>query len=290
MKDITWDEIRERVAEVAQVLQANKQRLIYGVPTGGSYVAGLLACGHGFAVTDDPSEADAIVDDIVDSGRTRERHTPHKKPFLALFVRGNGEPYYRFPWEGISSGGPEDAVVRLLQFVNEDPHREGLLDTPKRVLKSFKEMTTGYDVDPATLLATTFAGESYDGVVCCDGIEFTSLCEHHLLPFMGRAHIAYIPKDRVVGLSKLARLVDCYARRLQIQERMTQQIAFALEQHLRPNGVAVVVEARHECMACRGVRKPGAMMRTSSLSGAFRKEGPARSEFFSLVRQWGGHA
>lgn len=181
---------------------------------------------------------------------------------------------------------PEDTIRELLTNIGEDPHREGLKDTPRRVVKAWQELTVGYDQNPKEILNRDFDAQSYDEVIACPWIEFYSTCEHHLLPFMGVAHVGYLPakkKSRVVGLSKLGRLVDCFARRLQIQEQMTMQIADAMEEHLQPRGVAVVVMAKHLCMACRGVQKHKSVMVTSAMRGVFRKEGPARSEFFQLV-------
>lgn len=173
------------------------------------------------------------------------------------------------------------AVERLLTFVGEDTQREGLRDTPRRVIDAWLEMTSGYEVDVAELLAVQFA-ERCDELVLVSGIEFTSLCEHHVLPFVGTATVGYIPRDGVVGLSKLARLVDVYARRLQVQERMTRQIADAIDTHLSPLGVGVVLRAHHSCMGCRGVRKPSAVMVTSSMLGCLQTEPSARAEFLAL--------
>lgn len=170
------------------------------------------------------------------------------------------------------------AIRDILAYIGEDPTREGLLDTPSRVVKAWDEMTRGYGEDPAVLLATDFAGDGYDEMVVCRNIEFCSTCEHHLLPFVGVAHVAYIPKKRVVGLSKMARLVDCFAKRLQIQEQMTQQISKAMMNHLKPAGVGVIVVAKHQCMSCRGVGKQQAEMVTASLLGAFRQP-EVRAEF-----------
>jgi GTP cyclohydrolase I len=178
------------------------------------------------------------------------------------------------------------AVRTLLEYIGEDWEREGLQGTPERVVKAWDEMTKGYKEEPEKILVRDFDAGGYDQIIGCNWIEFYSTCEHHLLPFSGSAHIAYLPskiEPRVVGLSKLARLVDCYARRLQIQEQMTMQIAMAMEKHLDPQGVAVVVQARHLCMACRGVQKHQAVMVTSAMRGVFREEGPARAEFFRLV-------
>jgi GTP cyclohydrolase I len=173
------------------------------------------------------------------------------------------------------------AVERLLTFVGEDTAREGLRETPRRVIDAWLEMTSGYEVDVAELLAVQFDEQS-DELVLVKGIEFTSLCEHHVLPFVGTATVGYIPRHGVVGLSKLARLVDVYARRLQVQERMTRQIADAIDAHLSPLGVGVVLRAHHSCMGCRGVRKPSAVMVTSSMLGCLQNEPSARAEFLAL--------
>lgn len=177
----------------------------------------------------------------------------------------------------------EFAVKALLRLIGEDPDREGLVDTPSRVVKALQEMTDGYGMDAAEILSRTFE-DTCDEMVVVRGIEFTSLCEHHLLPFVGTAAVGYVPGDRIVGLSKLARLVDCYAHRLQVQERMTGQIADAINLHLHPQGVGVIVRARHSCMGCRGVRKPDAEMVTSSMLGVLRNKPAARAEFMAMVR------
>ena len=176
------------------------------------------------------------------------------------------------------------AVRTLIRWAGDDPGREGLAETPDRVLRAYAEWFGGYEEDPVALLERTF-GESggYDEMVVLRGIRFVSHCEHHMAPVLGRAHVGYLPRDRVVGTSKLARLVGLYARRLQIQERMTVQIADALEAVLRPEGVAVVVEASHGCMATRGVREPGARMVTSRMLGAFRDRPETRAEFLAAV-------
>jgi GTP cyclohydrolase I len=176
------------------------------------------------------------------------------------------------------------ALRTLLAYIGEDPDREGLQDTPDRVLRAYGEQFAGYKQDPAEILATTFAEvEGYQEMVLLKDIPFHSTCEHHLQPFEGKAHVAYLPGDRVVGLSKLARLVDCFARRAQIQERMTRQVASALMEHLAPRGAAVMVEAAHGCMRCRGVRKDGAQMVTSAYEGELAAP-EARREFLQLVK------
>ena len=179
---------------------------------------------------------------------------------------------------------PLEAVRQVLFAIGEDPDREGLLDTPARVVNSWKELFAGYGQEPADILATTFGDvDGYDEMVLLKDIPFQSTCEHHMLPFHGKAHVAYMPKDRVVGLSKLARLVECFARRLQIQERLTKEVSNAVMEHLDPHGCGVVVEAQHGCMVCRGARKEGSTMVTSSFAGVF-KQPATRAEFLALIK------
>jgi GTP cyclohydrolase I len=178
----------------------------------------------------------------------------------------------------------EAAVRVLLQWAGDDPQREGLLATPARVVRAFEEYFAGYREDPIEILQRTFEEtDGYDEMVVLRDIRFESHCEHHLAPIIGKAHVAYLPNKRVVGISKLARLVDVYAKRLQIQEKMTAQIANTLDDVLRPNGVAVVIEATHECMTCRGVHKPGVSLVTSRMLGAFRTDPSTRREFLSII-------
>ncbi len=178
----------------------------------------------------------------------------------------------------------EDAVRTLLRWAGDDPSREGLLDTPARVVRSYEEFFSGYGVDPEELLKRTFEEtDGYDEMVLLKDIRFESHCEHHMAPIIGKAHIAYLPRTRVIGISKLARLVELYAKRLTIQEKMTSQIANALNDILQPEGVAVVIEASHQCMTTRGVHKPGVTMVTSRMLGAFRENPSTRREFLSMV-------
>ncbi len=178
----------------------------------------------------------------------------------------------------------EEAVRTLLRWAGEDPSREGLHDTPPRVVRSYEEFFRGYANDPAALLSRTFAEvEDYDEIVLLRDIRFESHCEHHMVPIIGRAHVAYLPRRRVVGISKLARVVDVYARRLQIQERMTAQIANTINDVLQPHGVAVILEAGHQCMTTRGVHRPGVSMVTSRMLGAFRDNPATRQELMAML-------
>jgi GTP cyclohydrolase IA len=178
----------------------------------------------------------------------------------------------------------EDAIRTLLRWAGDDPNREGLIDTPARVVRSYEEFFAGYEADPRDLLNRTFEEiDGYDEMVLLKDIRFESHCEHHMAPIIGKAHIAYLPRTRVVGISKLARLVQMYAKRLTIQEKMTSQIANTLNEVLQPQGVAVVIEAAHQCMTTRGVHKPGVSMITSRMLGAFRDNPSTRRELLSMV-------
>lgn len=179
----------------------------------------------------------------------------------------------------------EDAVRTLIRWAGDDPDREGLHDTPRRVVKSYEEFFKGYGQNPDNILSRTFKEVAgYDEMIVLRDIDFNTYCEHHMVPFTGRVHIAYIPGNRVLGISKLARLVDVFAKRLQIQEKFTAEIADTLNRVLKPRGVAVVVEATHMCMTTRGVHKPGTVMQTSHLLGLFRSDSRTRQEFFSLLK------
>ena len=288
---------------------------LYGVPRGG--IPAALAVKSewekmpyfstkypfGIEMVDRVHLADIIVDDLIDSGKTmgrlysawtceRPEHRiigpegPDGFPFFALFdKRKDKEPvWYVFPWEidaGNKDSSAHDSVTRFLQVIGEDVQRDGLLETPQRVVKSWDYLYSGYNQDPADVLKEFV--DNCDEMVLLKDIEFYSTCEHHLQPFYGKAHIAYLPNGRVVGISKLARVLEIYARRLQIQERICQQVTTALDNHLTPKGAACVLEAKHFCMMCRGVEKQNSVMITSSLTGAFR-EAVVRSELFSLIR------
>lgn len=186
------------------------------------------------------------------------------------------------PGEVVDPPQALEAVRALLRFIGEDPEREGLVDTPARVAKAMREMTGGYTLNPAEILSTTFNVKTDELVVVRD-ISFQSMCEHHMLPFTGVAHVAYLSRDRVVGLSKIPRLVECFARRLQVQERLTGQIAHALMDHLDAQGAAVCINAKHACMINRGVKQSTASMVTSALLGTMRENAQARAEFFALI-------
>jgi GTP cyclohydrolase IA len=186
---------------------------------------------------------------------------------------------------GLSQEDAEAAVRTLIQWAGDDPDREGLLDTPKRVAKAYRELFSGYDADPRQYLERTFEEVGgYDELVVLRDIRVVSFCEHHMLPFLGRAHVGYLPSNRVVGISKLARVVNGFSRRLQIQEKLTAEIAEAIQDILKPKGVGVVVVSEHSCMTMRGVNTPGSRLTTSSLLGVVRDDQRTRQEFMELVR------
>lgn len=293
---ITWQQVADESKKIAFRHAHRNVFNVYGVPQGGASLAVMVAKELNLPLVEEPQAGRTlIIDDLVDSGTTLERY--HKQGFIVdAGFRKPTSPHHlaplaqtldgwlTFPWER-NDGDPTDAVVRLLQHIGEDPSREGLLDTPKRVVKALKEMTEGYAKDPAEVLGTTF-NETQDQMVVVSGIEFASMCEHHMLPFTGVATVAYLPGDCIVGLSKIARLVEMYARRLQVQERMTNQIAQAIEEHLGAKGVGVVIHGTHSCMANRGIKKR-ATMTTSCLLGEIRDEHSARHEFLDLALNTG---
>ena len=184
----------------------------------------------------------------------------------------------------VTQADAEAAVRTLLLWAGEDPKREGLIDTPKRVAKAYKDWFSGYEMDPADYLRRTFEEVAgYDEVIVLRDIEYESHCEHHMAPIIGRVHVGYLPDGKVVGISKLARVVDAFARRFQVQEKMTAQIARCIEDVLQPRGVAVIVEGAHECMTTRGIHKRGVSMVTSKMLGAFRDDARTRMEFLQLI-------
>jgi GTP cyclohydrolase I len=269
----TWDTVRRRLRELGL-----RDHRVYGVPRNGMLLCALLDRSN--EIVTHPAAATVILDDLIDSGATRDKFKQRYPytPFVALLERAPGDPWVVWPWE--NETGPEDAVLRLLQWVGEDPKREGLAATPRRVVKALREMTAGMHETPAAYLETTFTSDVDEMVVVRD-LPFSSLCEHHLLPFHGTVTIGYLPRGKVFGLSKLPRLVHAFARRLQLQEQFTHQIASTIMQSpAQPGGVGVIVRGVHTCMSARGVRSPGEM-RTSALLGSMRDGG--REEFLRLA-------
>ncbi len=303
---LSWEETRE-LALVASRQITNKTvptwtegrgiLYCYPVPNGGIPAALLVVDCFNSSHRDvhlelhhNPRVCDFIIDDIVDSGKTREelrQEHPHL-PFMALVDKlGYHKDWLHrwvvFPWEHMAKiDGPQDNIRRLLQFIGEDVDREGLKETPARVVRSYAELFAGYKQDPKDVMKFFEDGLTDEMVILRD-IPMASTCEHHMLPFLGQAHIAYIPDKRIIGVSKLARLLDIYARRLQVQERLCQQVTQALDEHLHPKGSACVIEATHLCLQCRGASKSGAKMVTSSLTGVFRQP-EVRGEFLRLIK------
>tara|TARA_R100000935_G_scaffold4209_1_gene10152 strand:+ start:1218 stop:2060 length:843 start_codon:yes stop_codon:yes gene_type:complete len=276
---LTWSEVYQAVNKI--VLQCPKNTKFYGVPRGGQIVAGLT----GYSV-DTIEEADIIIDDIIDSGKTRDRYiNKYKKPFVSLFdmsqTNSTQNVWLVFPWEMREEGEEtvEDNVTRLLQYFGEDVNREGLKETPKRFVKFFNEF-----LNPPKWNCTTFEGEGYDEMIIQTNIPFHSLCEHHIAPFFGTGTIAYIPSKKIVGLSKLARTLETFSRRLQNQERITMQVAEFLWNELEPIGVAVQLTAKHMCMEMRGVKKHNTHTTTTKLMGVFKSDQSARHEFLNAIK------
>lgn len=285
------DDLAQATAERIRRFHPQAQYL-YGVPRGG-IPAALAIINHfpPFILVDDPLKADVIVDDLIDSGCTERLFSSGYpgKPFYGLLDKRTDARYKGawviFPWEATPEKGIEDNIIRLLQFVGEDPARGGLLETPARVAKAWSEWCSGYHQDPAAVLKSfTDGAEKCDEMVVVKDIPIYSKCEHHLADIFGTATIAYIPDGRIVGLSKLSRLADVFARRLQVQERLTNQIADAIEQNLKPKGVGVIIRARHMCMESRGIHKQGHVTVTSALRGVIKDKSEARGEFLLLAK------
>jgi len=282
MRYITWNEVLEKLLQVDQ-----PGRIVYGVPKGGMILTAFLKRA---ATTPFIDSADVILDDLVDSGQTKDYYDQHypDKTFIALFPKKDNE-WIVFPWEAEHPAGEESVeqnIVRQLEYIGEDPTREGLQDTPNRIVRAWGELFAGYNQDPGNVL-TTFGTDGYDQMVLSRDIELYSMCEHHMLPFFGKAHVAYIPGRAVIGISKLARLVDIFARRLQIQERIGEQVVNTLMEYLEPKGAACVIEAQHLCMMMRGCNKQNSTMVTSSLKGVFLDGSgqgqAARNELMGLI-------
>lgn len=272
----------------------NRWLRAYPIPRGGVPVAyALMQLVPGLSLVDNPAEADIFIDDLIDSGSTLERYCDEHPgtPFFALIDKRINQAWKGqwivFPWEVTDTGADQsgdDIIVRLLQLVGENVDREGLRETPARVVKAWRHWTSGYDKDAGELLKVFEDGaEKYDQMVIVKDIPIYSHCEHHLAPIIGTASIAYIPSGKIVGLSKLSRLADMFARRLQVQERLTDQIADALVTHLQPQGVGVIIKARHLCMESRGVCQQGHHTITTALRGAIKDEPQTRSEFLRLA-------
>jgi GTP cyclohydrolase I len=280
---ISWEEFRKDCEILRSKIDKKHIAVFYGIPKNGLYVAQML----GQICLFDPQPNHIIVDDLIDSGKTLSQYPKHKK--AVLYVKNNKEKLVDFyvrkvdgwiqmPWE--TDDEVERSIARQLQYIGEDISRDGLQDTPKRILKSWNHLFSGYQKNPKDLI-TTFEKGSYDQMVVLKDIEFYSTCEHHFQPFFGKAHIAYIPNKKVIGISKLARILEVFTRRLQIQERIGEQVTDFLMKELGAKGAGCILEAKHFCMVARGVEKQNSVMVTSSIKGNFR-EHKIKSEFLNL--------
>ncbi len=298
-QNITWRAVDLLASNVAdEILKCWKMGSVncYPIPRGGIYAA--MAVSKSLArrkdsvdsvdlrIVDNPDHAEIYIDDIIDSGRTKKRFIDKygKKPFFSLAPKPAGV-WVVFPWEKMcEETGPEENISRILQYIGEDGTREGLVETPSRVIRAYDELFAGYKMDISSLVKKFEDKNALcDEMIISKDIEFYSMCEHHMLPFFGKAAVAYIPGKSIIGLSKLARIVDAFSKRLQVQEKLTTQITKAIDDHLDPKGSACVIEAQHFCCMARGVGKQSSVMKTSSLTGVFRQP-EVRSEFFSLIK------
>jgi GTP cyclohydrolase I len=306
---LSVDEVRKFAHFAAERITQKKftHNMIYGVPRGGIPVAFAIcnAINKDFnfntsaMIVDDPSKATVIVDDLIDSGQTMSDYNRDfpDVPFEALIDKREGEFAHKwivFPWEGMkgleNSDTVHDNVRRLLQYIGEDATREGLQETPNRVIRAYEQWFSGYGQDPSELFKAFLDGsEKHQGdeMVILRDIPVYSHCEHHMAPFFGVAHVGYIPQGKILGLSKIARVVDCFARRLQVQERLTSQIADAFDKHLSNRGVGVIIKARHLCMESRGVQAVGVVTTTSAMRGNLLLNQATRQEFLALVQNGG---
>lgn len=289
--EISYKTLVDDVASLAEKIRATEYfragyDSIYAIPRGGVPIGILLSDELDLPLVEKPTDKSLIVDDLVDSGRTLEQYKDYDTAVLYIKPHSPKPVYFQevldgwieFPYEK-TEDDEQSVITRLLEIIGEDPTREGLVDTPKRVIKFYKEFLKA---EPFNF--TTFDSEAYDEMIIQKNIPFFSLCEHHMAPFFGHATVAYIPDGKIVGLSKLARTVEHYSRRLQNQERITTQIADKLQKELKPVGVAVVLEARHFCMEMRGVKTHDVSTTTSKLLGAFKDKPEARAEFMDLLK------
>lgn len=288
-KFLTHHEIIQFARALADFLPGKAK--VYPIPRGGVPVAYILKAFSDIEIVETPSDATVFIDDIYDSGETCRRWLRDypSTPFYALIDKKADYPDYWvvFPWENSvqSDTSGEDIVTRLLQYVGEDSTRGGLVETPKRVIKAWEHWASGYNKNPDDILKVfEDGGEAYDQMVTVKDIPIYSHCEHHLAPFFGTCTISYIPNGKIVGLSKLSRLADMYSKRLQVQERLTNQIANAIMQYLNPLGVGVHIKARHLCMESRGICQQGHHTITTALLGEMKENPQTRDEFMSTVK------
>lgn len=311
MINLTHDDIYHRTAELSKEITKYIEQenihvddegkpqivFIHGIPRGGIPVVYLLLrfMKYDVRITSNACEAHILVDDLIDSGATQARYLTKcgEKPFFALYEKGVNidNEWIVFPWEEGDKNedqSAEDIPIRLLQYIGEDVTREGLQETPHRFLKAWQFITQGYKQNPKDIMKVFEDGAehcNYDEMVLIKNIDVYSVCEHHLLPFFGKAHVAYIPDGKIIGLSKIPRLIDLFSRRLQVQERLTGQIIDTLVDELSPRGVGVVLECKHMCVEMRGVQKCDSTTTTSAMRGVFLEPmNNSRTEFLRLIR------
>lgn len=290
---MNWKIFNLYCLKLAEEIKGHKFSSVFGIPKGGCYVAQELSHILSIPIVDKPGEGCIVVDDIVDSGRTIFRYQYYST--AAIFVKNHSVPkptfyvestsgWVDFPWEAERKETVEDNIVRILEVIGENPNRPGLKDTPVRIAKMYKEIFKGYDPGLKPDLAVFDNG--MDGVVydemMFDTGKFVSWCEHHMLAFRGNFYAGYIPDKKIIGLSKISRIVDYYSSRLQIQERLVKQIADELESILKPKGLGVMLKASHLCKEVRGIKTEGLFI-TSDLRGVFREDQKVREEFLALV-------
>lgn len=286
---LTYQDLEQASYGLAATIPTTKYKTIYAIPRGGLYPATVIARFLKIPLVEKPGDPTTclIVDDLEDSGSTIKPFLEKGYDTAVLYSKEQpnstyaferiGQEWLEFPYEQ-TERDEADNIIRLLETLGENPNREGLKETPQRVMKFYREFLT-----PPEFNFTTFDGETYDEMIIQKDIPFFSLCEHHLAPFFGTATVAYIPNGKIVGLSKLARTVDLYARKLQNQERITSQIAERLQEELEPLGVAVTLSARHFCMEMRGIKTHDVATTTTKLLGAFKDKPEARAEFLGFA-------
>ncbi len=294
---ITEQKFYEDCKKLANRIISGYYDSIYGIPNGGFRVAIELGKLLKLPVTNKICSKTLIVDDLIDSGATLKKLQDcyYKNDYAVLYCKKYSPNLYNYRpaeiindwiefWYEDTQKDKEKLITRVLENIKENPNREGLLNTPKRVVKMWDEIFGGYQEKPENLFKAVFKSNSDEMVIVKD-IPFYSHCEHHMVPFFGKIYIGYIPNGKVLGLSKFARLAEIYAKRLQIQENLTTQIADDIIKYLKPKGVMVVVNAEHLCMSMRGVKKPGSSTITSATRGCFRNEQNTRQEFLSLIKE-----
>jgi GTP cyclohydrolase I len=294
MITISPNDVEELCLDLAKQIPLNIYSGLFPVLNGGAVPAAILSKFTGLPILNELSVNCLVVDDVVDSGVTRKKFEDY--PFAALHIKKDTPvqflpTYYaqkmtgwiKYWWEEKEESPIHENIIRVLEYIGENPNREGIVETPSRVVRSWEELFAGYKQDPHDVIKT-FESGGYDQIVLLRDIELYSMCEHHMLPFVGRAHVAYIPGGRVIGISKLARLVDIFSRRLQIQERIGEQVTKILMEELNAQGAACIIEADHFCIRMRGVGKQHSTMVTSSMKGVFLTKPEARAELMGLIR------